>query len=453
MLFNTKEFDFQGIFYKDIHLSCKDFKKAVFSLADYIKRNISEKSSPFIYLVADNHPKTIIAYFSILHAGFSCVIIDPDWKTLEWNYIRSDTPPSAIIRIVQETSIYDFSKDILFLPDAPPHSFDEKRGYTIVYTAAEDGYPKGALLSQHNLMTDAYSKNIASQANHDDIVCALLPLSHLYGLTMGVIAPILSHSGILVENVKNINALESIMDDLKEHSVSYFYTIPVLIFLLGNIPDVKNKLKSLKVVATGGYKLPETVFTNFKRKFDLEILEGYGLTEASPVCSWHAPGDKIKIDSVGKPFSCCQFKVVDDKDNLLSINEIGELCVKGENVFEGYYRKPEFTKTIIKDGWLHTSDKGKIDRDGYIYITGLLKDMVHVGGRNVYPKELKRLLLLHGNIKSIDLSYTDSPLTGTKISAMISMKRNTPDLQSEFMKWCIQNISAYKLPKIWTFTD
>jgi long-chain acyl-CoA synthetase len=257
----------------------------------------------------------------------------------------------------------------------------------------------------------------------------------------------------LIENIKNLHALETITVDFKTYGVTYLYTIPVLIFLLGNIPNAKENFKTLKLVTTGGYKLPETIFVNFKRRFDLEIHEGYGLTEAAPVCSWHHPEDKIKIESIGLPFKCCKFKVIDMDGSILPTDTVGELCVQGEHVMEGYYRNSETNSKILKSGWLHTGDKGKIDRDGYIYITGLYKNMVSVGGRNVYPEELKRMLLQNSNLATVNLQFSENFLTGTKISANIKLKNDAVELQSEFMKWCIRNIAAYKLPKFWEFTD
>jgi long-chain acyl-CoA synthetase len=451
--FDPDKFDFQGIIYNNTLITCNDFKTTILSLAEYFKKNKKKNRSPFIYLVAENHPKTVIAYFAILQAEYSCVLIDPDWKALEWEYILSDTPPCAIIKITDQINFTDFQKDIEFLPENYKLSFEEKRGYTIVYTAAEDGYAKGALLSQHNIITDALSHATTNNAGSSDTVCALLPLSHLFGLTIGILAPIYSHSRILIENVKNLNALKTITDDFQTHKVTYFYTIPVLIFLLGNIPNVGNKFSTFKLVTTGGYKLPENVYTNFKKKFNIEIHEGYGLTEASPVCSWHHPDDKVKIDSVGRPFSCCKFKVTNTSGIELPVGSIGELCVQGEHVMEGYYSKPELNSKTIIDGWLHTGDQGYIGKDNYIYITGLIKNMKSVGGKNVYPEELKRMLLTNDNVADIDLLFSESELTGTKISAKIRLKADSVEQQKQFMKWSIENISAYKLPKSWDFVN
>jgi acyl-CoA synthetase (AMP-forming)/AMP-acid ligase II len=187
----------------------------------------------------------------------------------------SDIPPAAIVRINDESDYTDFQKDIEFLPQNQDVTFDEKRGYTVVFTAAEDGFAKGALLTQHNLLIDAAAHATTNNASSEDTICALLPLSHLFGLTIGVIAPILSHSKILIENVKNLNALEKIAVDIKLHNVTYLYTIPVLIFLLGNTPGAKENFNSLKMVTTGGCKLSDVLFNKIYRHFGFQIHEGY----------------------------------------------------------------------------------------------------------------------------------------------------------------------------------
>jgi long-chain acyl-CoA synthetase len=447
--FRPEEFDFQGIVYENMHISCGDFKKAIFYLSEKILKNIRQNRSPFIYLVAENHPKTIIAYFAILKANFSCVLIDPDWKTLEWEYIISDTPPSAIIRIDHETSFSDFQKDIEFLPEKPDASFEEKRGYTIVYTAAEDGFAKGAMLSQHNILSDALAMTKIVNANRDSVICPLLPFSHLFGLTTGCISPIYSNSTIAIVNIRNISQISAISKHLSYVNTTHLWTVPIIIYLIGNLPSTSNAFKTVKYISSGGYKLPSILFDSILKKYNIQIQEGYGLTEAAPVCTWHHIGEKIIVDSVGKPFSCCDVQIFDDNNCELPAHAIGEVCIKGENVMEGYYKKEN--RNVITNKWLHTGDLGKIDTCGYLYLTGLKKNMANVGGRKVYPKEVERMLRVHDNVLDVIITSSEHQLTGSKISAKISLKISNTENQQSFMKWCIKNIAAYKLPKQWEF--
>jgi long-chain acyl-CoA synthetase len=144
-------------------------------------------------------------------------------------------------------------------------------------------------------------------------------------------------------------------------------------------------------------------------------------------------------------------QVIDQKDRPLPAGQIGEICVQGPNVMEGYLNQPKATAETLRNGWLHTGDLGYIDEQGYVFLTGLKKRMVHVGGRNVYPDELERMLRTHPNVERLELSWSDSPLTGAKINARISLKKRSVDEQKSFMQWAIQNIAAYKLPKQWDF--
>jgi long-chain acyl-CoA synthetase len=450
--YNPKEFDFQGIFHNNNYISCDEFKKAIYVLTEYLKKNTQKNRSPFIYLIAENHPKTIIAYFAVLQADFSCVLIDPDWKTLEWEYLLSNAPPSAIIKIDQETNYNDFKSDIEFLPDRPGAVFLDKRGYTIVYTAAEDGFAKGALLTQKNIISNALVSSSVNQSKRSSVSCALIPYNHMFGLTMGIVSPLYSNSTILVLDVKKIERVDQFAEALFQHKVTHLYTIPIVLFLLGRSPNIHEQIAHLHTIISGGCKLSASIYNFYIKKFNKIIREGYGLTEASPICSWHYPEIDVKIDSVGQYSLYCQLKIIDKNSNTTKVNQVGEICVRGENVMEGYYNFENYTNEVLKDGWLSTGDYGKVDEDGYLYLTGLKKYMINVGGRNVYPEEVKRMMLMNKNIESVEFDFVESPITGTKMTGKIKLKVNSPETQDNITKWCLSNIAHYKLPKIWKFS-
>ncbi|MBN1981075.1 MAG: AMP-binding protein [Chitinivibrionales bacterium] len=445
------DLSFKGIIYNDSLITGEQFVAVAASLCATLKKYRSTLPTPFVHLTAINHPKTIAAWYAAQEAGYSCVLIDPDWKKLELDYMLADTPPSVIIRISPESALEDFSKDITFI-HSQVKRIELPKPYTIVYTAAENGFAKGAMLSQKNIWTNARAVTEVVSAESSSVYCSLLPQSHLFGLTTGVFAPMLSHSSFVIEDMKNISKIEVIADNLQRYGVTHLYTIPLILHLLSRVPGIKEKLRSVRYVISGGYKLPETLFDYYNTTFGITIQEGYGLTEASPICSWQRGGDKIKKGSVGKAFPYCKLKIVDDNNRDLRPNKTGEICVCGDNVMEGYYNRPEETSKTLVDGWLHTGDLGTIDKEGYLFVTGLKKRMVQVGGRNVYPAELERMLSMNPDIVSVSLTLTDTALFGCKIAATIGLSKNSPEDQSRVMKWCIQNIAAYKLPKTWKFT-
>ncbi len=433
--------------------SRKTILSASEKLADSLKQTVPDKS-PFIYLIATNSIKTVIAYFGILRAGFSCVLIDPATKPLELRDRFQDTPPVAIIRCNNNTELFDYSDEIDLCPtDASSKTMPEPLGssYTLVYTAAEFGVAKGAMLSENNLLSNAKALAGIDEADCQSVVCSLLPLSHLFALMTGVISPLVSGASIMLEDVTKLTRIESISDGLEHWKVTHLYSTPMIYYLLGKVPEIKKKLRSVKYATSGGYKLPASVFESCRNKLGVEIQEGYGLSEASPICSWHRPSDKIKIDSVGRVFPDCEVRAIDEYGIEVPIGSTGEIAVRGPNVMQGYYNDVHTTKRTIVDGWLHTGDLGTMDKEGYVYLTGLKKRMLNVGGRNVYPAEVERFLMMHDNIEHVEVYGDFSELRGHVVKARAILKKHNDEAEDSLRQWCLDNLSHYKVPKFWEF--
>lgn len=443
-LFQNK-LHFKEIIFRNRKYSEDYVFSAIDDLSNYLKSKL-QTNPPFIFLYATNHIKTVIAYFAILKAGLCCVLIDPVTKHLELNEYKDNTPPVAEIKISNNEK-FDYKSEITIINNPKPAPVPIEPSSTLVYTAAEDGYAKAAVLGIDNIYADAEAAR-TNGVNESSVVCTLLPMHHLYGLMMGSISPMLRGASILVENISNMNRIKTIASNIAEYKVTHLYTIPMIYYLLTKVPSLKERLSNIEISDSGGYKLSKYVFDLCKEKLGLEIHEGYGLTEASPVCAWHYPGDRVRFGSIGRSLICCDIQVIDSKNKKLHPGEIGEVCIKGSNVMKGYYNNDKATSQTIKDSWLYTGDLGKIDKDGFIYLTGLKKNMLNVCGKNVYPAELERLMLFNSNLRKVEIYRENDELQGDIIHADLELNKNNTKTQIKFKKWCFENISNYKIPRI-----
>jgi long-subunit acyl-CoA synthetase (AMP-forming) len=214
----------------------------------------------------------------------------------------------------------------------------------------------------------------------------------------------------------------------------------------------KRKKPSDISIVSGGCKLSEDLFNFYLTDYGLSIHEGYGLTEASPICAWHRPKDKIKIASVGRSFPCCEIRILDEKNQEASIGNVGEICVNGGNVMKGYFNNESATKEVLIEGWLHTGDKGTIDHEGYVNLTGLKKRMLNVGGNKVFPAELERYLRRHDNVVGIEIYGEPDEFLGNVVKAVVRLRNRSHESEESFKEWCSKNITKHKIPRAYDFT-
>lgn len=438
-----------------------DFNKVVFNgdtftgewttgevdkIADYIKSRGT--TSPFVLLFARNHINTILAYYGILKSGHSCVLLEPEIGPIELKEIREDTKSSVEVRYSADAVDFDCERDILFNPGMEkwrPEFPEIDQPSTIVYTNAESGHAKGAVLTNDNLYANAYSHSSTNSSSPDSVVCALLPFHHLFGLTTGVICASVSRCSVLVTDVSDFKKFNYIVDQIADAGVTHLYSIPILLYWLLRSDSIKKIIDNVQFITSGGYKLPKQIFNQYKSRFNVEIHEGYGLTEASPVCTWHHPEDKINPESVGKPLSCCKIKIIDKNGSTVPYGTKGEVCISGPHVMAGYLNDRKATEKSLSNGWLKTGDLGYLDNEGYLFLTGLKKKMANVAGKSVYPAEIKRLLTLYDTSLDFIIKINNTSLQGDKITVIIS-KENAS--RKFFSNWFKTNISLSKIPKL-----
>ncbi|HUM17620.1 MAG TPA: long-chain fatty acid--CoA ligase [Candidatus Nitrosotalea sp.] len=314
----------------------------------------------------------------------------------------------------------------------------------ILYTSGTTGVPKGVALSHANLESNASAVASLHELAREDWAVAVLPLSHSYGLTVMNAGHILGTRAALLRWFNPELVLQTIQD-FKAVSMS---AVPTMLVYLLNYPGAERfDTRSMRVWGSGAAPLPTELVEPFERKFGGKILEGYGLTEASPVVSTHRLSGPRKIGSVGQPIPGVEVSIQDDADRARPAGEIGEVCVRGANVMAGYYRNPEETARTVRAGWLHTGDMGRLDEDGFLFIVERKKDLIIRGGFNIYPREVEEALYAHPKVAEAAVVGMKDSLMGEDVLAFVVLKDGQTASVEEIAAFCESRLARFKCPK------
>jgi long-chain acyl-CoA synthetase len=317
----------------------------------------------------------------------------------------------------------------------------------LLYTSGTTGKPKGAELSHFNMYWNAdYVANNLAPMGKDSVVLTVLPLFHSYGQTCMQNATILGGGTIvLLPRFEPIPAFQL----MQKHKVNSFAGVPTMYFALLNHPEAGNYQIELKHCTAGGSAMPVEVMRAFDQKYGVNILEGYGLSETSPVASFNMPERPKKPGSIGIPLRGVEFKLIDDQGLTISAANVpGEICIKGPNVMKGYYKRPEATAESIKDGWFTTGDIAHRDEDGFYFIVDRKKDMIIRGGFNVYPREIEEVLYAHPAIGEVAVIGVAHESHGEEVKAVVAFKPGQEESVDGLIMYCKEHLAAYKYPRI-----
>jgi long-chain acyl-CoA synthetase len=314
----------------------------------------------------------------------------------------------------------------------------------LLYTSGTTGRPKGAMLTHRNFIFDAYAADQTLLLQPDDILLGALPLFHAYGFTVNMVLPVLCGcSVVLVPKFLATACLELI----EAHKVTFFAGVPTMFSLMlrtRRTPDYD--LRSLKTAVSGGAPMPLEVMRAFEERFQVYMLEGYGPTEAAPIVSVNPRYGVRKLGSVGPPIPGVKVRIADDDDQTLPTGAVGELCVQGPNVMLGYWQAPELTAQTIVNGWLHTGDLARLDEDGYVYIVDRKKDLIIVGGMNVYPREVEEVIYELEPIAEVAVVGVPSSIKGEDVVAYVAFKEGMSLPPAEIREHCRRRLAAFKVP-------
>ncbi|MFS1515743.1 fatty acid--CoA ligase family protein [Bacillus sp. SCS-151] len=435
-----------------------------------------------IALLLGNSPYFVISLYGALKVGATIIPINPIYTADEISYIVNNGDVKAIITfdvllpqvepmlpimkgvehiiycetpqgkevgvdssaIVTSEKMKSFSKIISlgsFTYEGPTLAEDDVA--VILYTSGTTGKPKGAMLTHKNLYSNAIDVAQYLKLSDTDRVITTLPMFHVFCLTVALNAPLMN-GGTLIILPKF--SPEEVFRVAKTYEATVFAGVPTMYnFLLQHPEGNKEDLASLRLCISGGASMPVALLKGFEQKFNVIVSEGYGLSEASPVTAFNPLDRPRKPGSIGTSIFNIENKVVDEMGEEVPPGQVGELIVRGPNVMKGYYKMPEETAHTIMDGWLYTGDLARMDEEGYFYIVDRKKDMVLVGGYNVYPREVEEVLYNHPDIIEAAVIGVPDPNFGEAVKSFV-VTTNNQLTEKEVLDYCIEHLAKYKIP-------
>jgi long-chain acyl-CoA synthetase len=333
--------------------------------------------------------------------------------------------------------------------ETDPHERADDDLAVLLYTSGTTGKPKGAELTHHNLTSNAeVTASFMLGEGGDDVVMGCLPLFHVFGLTCGLNASVLTGACLaLLPRFDPVKALQLI----QAQKVTVFQGVPTMYAGLLHTDRAESyDTSSLRLCASGGSAMPGEVLRAFEDKFDTMILEGYGLSETSPVVSFNMPDRERKVGSIGIVVEGVAVRILNDDWEELPTGEVGELAVKGDGVMRGYWRREEATEEVMQDGWFRTGDLGRYDDEGYLYIVDRKKQLIIRGGYNVYPREVEEVLHEHDAVAEVAVVGLKHPSLGEEVGAAVALAPGKDADPDELRRFAKERLAAYKYPRhIW----
>lgn len=324
----------------------------------------------------------------------------------------------------------------------------------IIYTSGTTGRPKGAELTHSNLMLNGILSADLMGARPEDIQLIVLPLFHIFALTVLMIAGVYRGTESIL--LPRFDA-EAVFGLMQKHGVTIFAGVPTMYWGLLNYKgdqfDYKSIAEKLRVCASGGASLPVQVMKEFEERFKVPIIEGYGMSEGSPVVTFNQLNVGRKPGSIGTPVWGVEVKIVDENDQEVPVGEKGELLYRGHNVMKGYYKRPEANAQTLRGGWMHSGDVAIKDEDGFFYIVDRTKDMIIRGGLNVYPREVEEVMMKHEAISLVAVIGLPHEQFGEEIKACVVLKEGASATPEAIIAWTKEHIAAYKYPRVVEILD
>jgi long-chain acyl-CoA synthetase len=418
-------------------------------------------------IMLPNVPAFPIAFYGALAAGAIVVPMNPLLKSREVGYYLSDS--GAKVVLAWHASLAEAAKGAAdagaeamavetpdmagaldgLAPGGEQSGRSDADDAVILYTSGTTGKPKGAELTHAGLVRNAeLTARTLLRSSPDDVMMGCLPLFHVFGLTCGLNATVAAAGTLtLLPRFDPAKALEIIQRD----SVTIFEGVPTMYAAMLHLPGADAaQAATLRVCVSGGASLPVEILRGFEEKFGCVILEGYGLSETSPVASFNHPDRVRKPGSIGTPIEGVAMRLIDDDGHAVPDGEIGEIAIRGHNVMKGYWRKPDATAAAITDGWFRTGDMARVDEDGYYYIVDRKKDLIIRGGYNVYPREIEEVLHEHPAVAEVAVIGLPHAELGEEIGAAVTLKPGAAATPAELIAFAQDRVAAYKYPRrVW----
>lgn len=422
---------------------------------------IGVRKGDHVGIFARNSAAFVYAYMGIVSIGAVAVPINFQLSPREIAYVIQDAGVEHLLTyksldLEEQLSVYDYKITVQqhdvaecyksFKGKMPTEveaqviEMEPQQPCAIIYTSGTTGRPKGAVLSHKNILANIQQTDQVLHSGSDDRVLCILPMYHCFGWTLSVLYPLYAGASVIIMGVF---APKETVELIRREKITDLYVVPSICAFLTKVAEPKD-LASVRMVVSGGTTLPLKVAQDFNEKFGVDIAEGYGLSEASPVVAVN-PLERVKVGSIGKILPGLQYKLLDSEGKQVPAGEAGELVVKGDNVMLGYWNLPEETSHTLQDGWLHTGDVAKTDEDGYLYIVDRIKDIIISMGENVYPREIEELVYKYPDI--IDAAVIGVP-DKVRGQAGVCYYVASQHIEVKVLKQYLRNnLAIYKVPR------
>lgn len=484
-------------------LTYKELYESALKFANYL-HSLGVEKGDRVAIMLPNCPQAVIAYYGTMYAGGVVVQTNPLYTERELQYQMADSGAKVILvmdilypramKILHETNIENVIvsgiKDYLPFPKNLVYPFIQKKQYgfsvkvehsgtnhlfteimkmgkldeieqefdfendlaLLQYTGGTTGYPKGVMLTHKNLiantlMCDAWMYKCKKG---EETILGILPFFHVYGMTTVLILSVMQQGKMVL--LPKFDA-EQALKTIDKQKPTLFPGAPTMYIGLLNHPDLaKYDLSSIKACLSGSAALPLEVQEKFEELTGGRLVEGYGLTETSPVTHANPIWDHRINGSIGLPWPNTEAVILrSGESEVLPVGEIGEIAVKGPQVMKGYWNRPEETAMTFTDGWFLTGDLGYMDEKGYFYVVDRKKDMIIAGGFNIYPREVEEVLYEHEAIQECVVAGIPDPYRGETVKAYIVLKEGKSVTDKELNEYCRKNLAAYKVPRLYEF--
>lgn len=471
------------IFEDDLKISNNQFKKYIDSIAAFLHEN-DIKPGDKVALVMNNSWQFVANLFAISKIGGIVVPVNNFLKEDELAHILNDAQAKLLFssakfsndtkNLLNKTNInkivwvdglpIENEKNIAHTTalqymevEVPAHPSKLEDTAFIIYTSGTTGKPKGAMISFKNILSNCEASKVTLKIKHQNFrMLCYLPMFHAFTLTITVILPLYTNSSIVViRSITGVKDFKNLLKQLLFKRCHFFTGVPDIYNAMAKakLPWYFHWFHNVKGFVSGAAPLAEEVIKRFRNNFFRgELLQGYGISECSPVVSCNTP-ENNRYGSVGQPLDSYQVQIFDENMRQLPVGEIGEICVKGNCVMQGYYNRPQETLDAIVDGWFKTGDIGKIDDDNFIYILDRKKDLIIHKGMNIYPREIEEVLYTHEKVNACAVvGITDKD--GIEIPIIyVELKEDQILTENEVKEHLKSHLAAFKMPRKVYFMD
>lgn len=457
------------------------------------------KAGDKVAIISPNHPDFISAFFAASGLGATVVPINPLLKAYEINHILSDS--EAKVLIVHESTIQEVSdgvKDVPLLknifvlcyaetecqkqlvltgecqanlgvkrldmtvsgalnqklePIESAHQAELDDLAVLVYTSGTTGKPKGAMLTHKNLLSAVAAAHAAFPVNSEDRLLGALPLCHIYGLTVVMLGTLIKGGSLALIDKFDVKIA---LSTIENERVTVLPAVPTMYqYMVLELEKKHYDLVSLRLCLAGGAPLSKSMYESLARFVKAPLVEGYGLTEVSCVATLTPVDGEIVHGSVGPAIPFVQIGIFDTAGEMIESNPdlIGEIAIKGPNVMAGYYRAPEKSKEVLKDGWFFTGDLGYLDAKGYLFIVGRAKELIIRGGQNIYPREVETVIAKIPGILDVAVLGIPEAIMGERVKAVVVVEEGASVSVEEIRQFCAEHLADYKVPRVVEFAE